>query len=67
MTGVYDAVCVRGRIACVLACVRSCVCAWTYFYDAACKRGRLAFALTCMRGRLHVYVPSILHVSSFDL
>ena len=53
-TSVYDA-CVRGRLAFVLTCMcAACVC--------ACVRGRIA----CVRGCIHVYVPSILHVSSFD-
>ena len=68
--------CIRSH---VHAC---CVRMWTSFYDAACVRGCLVFVLTCMRaafvracvrgrlacvhGRLHAYVSSILHVSSFD-
>ena len=68
--------CVRSH---VHAC---CVRTWTSFHGAVCMRGRLAFVITYMRaacvracvcgrlacvcGRIRAYVPSILHVSSFD-
>ena len=78
-TSSYDAACERGSLAFVLTCMRAafargrlstmpcaCVAVLRSFSRTCVLRAYVCGRIACLRGRIHAYVPSILHVSSFD-